>query len=94
MTFFHWNISLLHQKISNTYPLTTVSLPMCGILEEILLLFFFLLLVVLSENICLTIPPLGKISLCTQFYIKSEQKDIPAKSLEIKAQDNIGRQAR
>lgn len=68
---------------------------MWGILEEILLLLLLLLLlVVLPKNICLTILPLGKISLCTQCYINSEQKGIPAKILEIKAQDNIGRQAR
>ena len=67
---------------------------MCGILEEILLLLLLLLLVALPENICLTILPLGKILLCTQCCINSEQKDIPVKSLEIKAQENIGRQAR
>lgn len=69
---------------------------MCGILEEILLLLLpllLLLLVVLPENICVTILPLGKISLCTQCYIV-RTKGTPAKNLEIKAQDNIVRQAR
>lgn len=85
MTFFHKNISLFNQQFNNTYPLTTVSLPMCGFLEEILLwLLLLLLLVVFPESICLTILPLGKTYLCTQCYIKSEQKDIPAKTLEIK----------
>lgn len=68
---------------------------MCGILEEMLLLLLLLLLfIVIPANIGLTILPLGKISLRTQCYINSEQKDISAKSSEIKAQDDVARQAR
>lgn len=91
--FFHWSIAIFHQKFNNSHSLATFSLPMCGILEEMLLLLLLLLFIVIPANICLTILPLGKISLCTQCYINSEKKkDISAKSSEIKAQN--ARQAR
>lgn len=74
--FFHWSIAIFHQKFNNSHSLATFSLPMCGILEEMLLLLLLLLFIVIPANICLTILPLGKISLCTQCYINSEKKKI------------------